>query len=570
MEVIKITPRGYCYGVVDAIKKAREAALNPDVPRPIYILGLIVHNRHVVDRLRDEHGVISLDGTDRLALLNSIDKGTVIFTAHGVSPEVKRQAEARGLTCIDATCPDVTRTHILVQQLAKRGYHIIYVGKSGHPESEGVLGEAPDHVHLVENAADVDALQLPCGPLAVTTQTTLSQWDTSDLIAHICQRYPRIEVHNEICLATQERQAAAVEAAADVDVVIVVGDSRSNNSNRLVQVVKERAHKPAYLVDNAQSIRPEWLVGSKRVAVTAGSSTPTGLTRDVIETLERRPVATPVVDPMELARSHYENFTVLSWLLPGTLRQDVANLYAYCRTVDDLGDEASGDRLALLACFESDLRRCFTATPEHPVLIALQQTIRRHDLPEEPFLRLITANRRDQQKTRYATWEQLLDYCTYSANPVGRLYLHIIGYTDSTRHMLADATCTALQLVNFWQDISRDAKMGRLYIPQQALQAAGVSESDVFEARDSASSAALAGQLCDYTRSFFERGLALLPMLPWPHRYNVRLFSAGGMAILRAVEQHRHTALSQRPVLSRSQKCGLALRALLPRPLGGV
>lgn len=532
MEVIKITPHGYCYGVIDAITKAREAARNPDLPRPIYILGLIVHNRHVVEKLRDDHGVISLDGPDRLALLNEIDQGTVIFTAHGVSPEVKRKAQAQGLTCIDATCPDVTRTHDLVQRLVKRGYHIIYVGKRGHPESEGVIGEAPDLVHLVENEADVDALQLPEGPIAVTTQTTLSQWDTGDLIERISERYPGVEVHNEICLATQQRQAAAVEAAIDADVVIVVGDSRSNNSNRLVQVVKERANKPAYLVDNAEGIRPEWLAGSKRVAVTAGSSTPTRLTRDVIEALERWSDESPAVEPTQLARSHYENFTVMSWLLPRALREDVANLYAYCRTVDDLGDEAPGDRLALLTRFEADLRRCFTATPEHPVLVALQHTIRRHQLPEEPFLRLITANRRDQQITRYATWEELLDYCTYSANPVGRLYLQIIGYTDSTRQELSDATCTALQLVNFWQDISRDAQMGRLYIPQEALQAAGVSESDVFEARDSESSAALIVELYDYTRGLFERGLALLPMLPWPHRYNVRLFSAGGLAIL--------------------------------------
>ena len=316
-------------------KKAKDAARNPDIPRPIYILGLIVHNRHVVDELREGYGIISLDGADRLTLLRQIDRGTVIFTAHGVSPRIKQEAEARGLTCIDATCPDVTRTHDLVRKLVERGYHIIYVGKRGHPESEGIIGEAPDHVHLIQNAADVDALQLPPAPLAVTTQTTLSQWDTKDLIDHIRQRYPDIEVYNEICLATQERQVAAVEAAADADVVIVVGDSRSNNSNRLVQVVKERAGKPAYLVDSARDLRPEWFIGCRKVAVTAGSSTPTVLTREVIEALEDWPTTPPAVHPVTLARSHYENFTVMSRLLPRRLRQDVANLYAYCRTVDD-------------------------------------------------------------------------------------------------------------------------------------------------------------------------------------------------------------------------------------------
>ncbi|MGI6082141.1 MAG: 4-hydroxy-3-methylbut-2-enyl diphosphate reductase [Limnochordia bacterium] len=570
MEVIRVTPRGYCYGVVDAIKKAKDAALNPDIPRPIYILGLIVHNRHVVDELREEHGIISLDGADRLSLLKQIDRGTVIFTAHGVSPRIKQEAEARGLMCIDATCPDVTRTHDLVRQLVERGYHIIYVGKRGHPESEGIVGEAPNHVHPIENMGDVDALQLPSAPLAVTTQTTLSQWDTKDLIDYIRCRYPDIEVYNEICLATQERQVAAVEAAAGADVVIVVGDSRSNNSNRLVQVVQERAGKPAYLVDSARDLRPEWFIGAKRVAVTAGSSTPTALTREVIEALERWPTAQPAVDTTDLARSHYENFTVLSWLLPRRLRRDVSNLYAYCRTVDDLGDEAPGDRLALLAEFEADLRRCFSGTPEQPLLVALQQTILRHDLPEKPFLDLIAANRQDQEKARYATWEELLDYCTYSANPVGRLYLQIIGFTDAKRQELSDAICTALQLVNFWQDISVDAEMGRLYIPQEALRKAGVSEEEVLEGRDSVSSGALVSDLCAYTREFFERGSALLSMLPWPHCYNVRLFVLGGMSALAAVEADRDTALSKRPVLSRSHKRALALRALLPRFLGGV
>ena len=464
--------------------------------------------------------------------------------------------------------PDV-RTHDLVRKLVSAAI-ISYMSASSHPESEGIIGEAPDHVHLIQNAADVDALQLPPAPLAVTTQTTLSQWDTKDLIDHIRQRYPDIEVYNEICLATQERQVAAVEAAADADVVIVVGDSRSNNSNRLVQVVKERAGKPAYLVDSARDLRPEWFIGCRKVAVTAGSSTPTVLTREVIEALEDWPTTPPAVHPVTLARSHYENFTVMSRLLPRRLRQDVANLYAYCRTVDDLGDEAPGDRLALLSECEADLRRCFSGTPEQPLMVALQETIRRHDLPEKPFLDLITANRQDQEKTRYATWEELLDYCAYSANPVGRLYLQIIGFTDAKTQELSDAICTALQLVNFWQDISVDAEKGRLYIPQEALRKAGVSEEDVLSGRDSASSAVLVSDLCAYTRAFFERGAELPSILPWPHSYNVRLFVLGGMSALAAVERQRGTALSTRPVLSRSQKRAIALRALLPRFLGGV
>lgn len=286
MEVIKITPRGYCYGVVDAIQLAKNASRDSSLPRPIYVLGLIVHNHHVVEELK-EYGIISLDGPDRLALLEQIESGTVIFTAHGVSPSVRARAQAKGLCCIDATCPDVTRTHELVIDLVGRGYEVIYVGKKGHPEPEGVLGEAPGRVHLVESIADADALNLVTDRLAVTTQTTLSQWDTTALIERIRGRYPHAEVYNEICLATQQRQEGAAAQAKEADVVLVVGDRRSNNSNRLVQVVQEIVGKPAYLVDNVSEIDPVWLQGARKVGITAGSSTPTQLTREVIEFVER-------------------------------------------------------------------------------------------------------------------------------------------------------------------------------------------------------------------------------------------------------------------------------------------
>lgn len=285
MEVIKITPRGYCYGVVDAIQLAKAVAKDPRYPRPIYILGMIVHNRHAVKSL-EEYGIITLDGADRLELLDQVERGTVIFTAHGVSPAVKEKAAARGLTCVDATCPDVTRTHELVRRLASQGYQILYIGKRGHPEPDGVIGEAPEHVHLVENERDIDNLDIPTEKLAVTTQTTLSKWDTQHLIDYIQAKWPHVEVYNEICLATQERQEAAAVQAKEADVVLVVGDVRSNNSNRLVQVVREMAGRPAYLVDNVDEVKLEWLRGARRVAVTAGSSTPTHVTRKVIEFLE--------------------------------------------------------------------------------------------------------------------------------------------------------------------------------------------------------------------------------------------------------------------------------------------
>ena len=222
-----------------------------------------------------------------MELLEQIDEGTVIFTAHGVSPQVKRRAAERGLHCVDATCPDVTRTHELVKDLAERGYHIIYIGRRNHPEPEGVIGEAPGQVHLVETQDDLDGLELPEGvPLAVTTQTTLSKWDTAALISAIEARYPGVEVHNEICLATQLRQEAAAEQGKQADLVLVVGDTRSNNSNRLVQVVQELAGRPAYLVGSVEDIQMAWLKGARRVGVTSGSSTPTAATREVIQFLE--------------------------------------------------------------------------------------------------------------------------------------------------------------------------------------------------------------------------------------------------------------------------------------------
>ena len=293
MDVIKFSPRGYCYGVVDAIQLAKRVAKNPSTQRPIYVLGQIVHNAHVVDNL-DDLGIVTLDGPDRLSILADVTEGTVVFTAHGVSPQVKGLARAKGLNCIDATCPDVTRTHDLVTTLVAAGYEIIYVGKRGHPEPDGVVGEAPGRVHLVETVADVEALDLDAPKIAATNQTTLSKWDTAAAMEAIQRKYPHSEVHNEICLATQVRQEAAVEQGRNADLVLVVGDKRSNNSNRLVQVVREIAGRPAYLVDSVAEIDPAWLAGAHTVGVTAGSSTPSELTRDVIRYVEGLPEQEPV------------------------------------------------------------------------------------------------------------------------------------------------------------------------------------------------------------------------------------------------------------------------------------
>src|SRR2546427_3513293 len=289
MEVIKISPRGYCYGVVDALQLVRQTAKDPTVPRPIYIIGQIVHNRHAITELTNL-GVITLEGADRASILEQVTEGTVIFTAHGVSPLVKQRARERGLYCIDATCPDVTVTHDLVHDLVSKDYYILYIGKKGHPEPEGVLGEVPGHISLVESEADVDALALTpeqTKKLAVSTQTTLSQWDTRRVIEHIKARYPRAEVHIDICAATQNRQEAVVAQAKGADLTIVVGDPRSNNTNRLVQVSEELAGVPAIRIEDLSQLNTDWLKGKSRVAVTAGASTPSQLTREVIRFIEQ-------------------------------------------------------------------------------------------------------------------------------------------------------------------------------------------------------------------------------------------------------------------------------------------
>ncbi|MFQ3542751.1 4-hydroxy-3-methylbut-2-enyl diphosphate reductase [Halobacillus rhizosphaerae] len=285
MEVIKIAPRGYCYGVVDAMVIAQNAAKDPNLPRPIYILGMIVHNTHVTDAFESE-GIITVDGKNRMDLLEGINEGTVIFTAHGVSPEVKERAKAKGLTALDATCPDVTNTHNLIRDKVSDGYEIIYVGKKGHPEPEGAMGVAPGKVHLVQTEEDVEELELDHDKLLITNQTTMSQWDVFDVMEKVKEKYPQVEKHQEICMATQVRQEAVSEQAKDADLTLVVGDPKSNNSNRLAQVSKQIAGTEAYRISDVTEIKLEWLEGVQKVAVTAGASTPTPITKEVIKFIE--------------------------------------------------------------------------------------------------------------------------------------------------------------------------------------------------------------------------------------------------------------------------------------------
>lgn len=286
MQVIKINPRGYCYGVVDAMVIARNASLDKTLPRPIYILGMIVHNKHVTDAFEKE-GIITLDGPNRKEIIEQVNEGTVIFTAHGVSPEIREIARKKGLVSIDATCPDVTVTHDLISEKSAEGYDIIYIGKKGHPEPEGAIGVAPDHVHLIQNVEELENLNLDNEKLLVTNQTTMSQWDVRAVMDALKEKYPHIVVHEEICLATQVRQEAVADQAGNAELLIVVGDPKSNNSNRLTQVSEEIANTPSYRIADISELKLEWLEGIEVVAVTAGASTPTPIVKEVISFLEK-------------------------------------------------------------------------------------------------------------------------------------------------------------------------------------------------------------------------------------------------------------------------------------------
>lgn len=255
-----------------------------------------------------------------------------------------------------------------------------------------------------------------------------------------------------------------------------------------------------------------------------------------------------------LARISYENFTIVSWLLPANKRKHLNALYAFCRYVDNIGDEYTGDRMTALAEWESDLRRCYDSVPIHPYMIALQDTIHRFDVPIYPFLDLITANRIDQKKSRYKTFEELKQYCGYSANPVGHLLLYIFGYRDEERQTLSDFTCTALQLTNFWQDVARDHDMGRIYIPKEDMERFGYTEDELAQHLVTESFRTLMKMEVARTREYFKGGHSLLDTLSGRFRLDVSLFGRGGIAILDAIERQNYDVLKRRPVLSTATK----------------
>jgi squalene synthase HpnC len=264
-----------------------------------------------------------------------------------------------------------------------------------------------------------------------------------------------------------------------------------------------------------------------------------------------------------LARSHYENFSVASWFLPKLLRQHFFNVYAYCRISDDLGDEV-GDRAAslrLLDQWEAELNACYDGNPRHPVFVALADTVRTFDIPRQLFADLLTAFRQDQTVTCYSTFADLLGYCRYSANPVGHLVLYLCGYRDQERQALSNFTCTALQLANFWQDVSADYVKGRIYLPLEDLRCYGVTEQDIAAQRNTAAFCEMMHFEVERARQWFERGLPLIEKVDRELAIDLDLFSRGGQAILDAIENQGFNVLGNRPSISRSRKLALLARA---------
>lgn len=266
-----------------------------------------------------------------------------------------------------------------------------------------------------------------------------------------------------------------------------------------------------------------------------------------------------------LARSHYENFSVASWFLPEGLRQHFFNVYAYCRISDDLGDEV-GDTAAslqLLDQWESELDACYDGHPRHPVFVALAETVRKFEIPKHEFVDLLTAFRQDQNVSRYETFNDLLGYCKFSANPVGHLVLYLCGYRDSDRQHLSDFTCTALQLANFWQDVSADFAKGRIYLPLQDLRRFGVSEDVI---RDRKSTSAFRDMIkfeVERAREWFRQGLPLIANVKRELAIDIELFSRGGQEILNAIERQNYAVLGRRPAISKTRKLALVARAAL-------
>ncbi len=315
MKVILTAPRGFCAGVVRAIDIV-EIALE-HFGTPIYVRHEIVHNRYVVESLRRK-GAIFVEELDEVP-----DGATVIFSAHGVAPDVWQRAQQRGLRVIDATCPLVTKVHLESMKYAKDGHSIIVIGHEGHPEVIGTMGQVPAASQLVSTAEQAERVEIPNPERVVAlTQTTLSLDDTRDIIGVLKQRFPSLITRNDICYATTNRQYAAKELAKQVDLILVIGAQNSSNCNRLREVA-EQMGIPAYLIDDSSAVRSEWLQGIEKVGITSGASTPESLVEEVIDRLQPESVST-----LEVAKED------VVFVLPKELRFEGIDKFARPREGD--------------------------------------------------------------------------------------------------------------------------------------------------------------------------------------------------------------------------------------------
>jgi squalene synthase HpnC len=265
-----------------------------------------------------------------------------------------------------------------------------------------------------------------------------------------------------------------------------------------------------------------------------------------------------------LARTHYENFSVASLLLPRRLLRPFHSVYAYCRWADDLADEAGGGQTALdlLQWWREELLRCYNGQPRHPVMVALRETIRTYRIPPTPFLELLLAFEQDQRVKRYGTYDEVLGYCRYSANPVGHLVLYLCEAYEPVNAGLSDHVCTGLQLANFWQDVARDLDIGRVYLPEEDRRRFGYADADLEARRFTPAFAELLRFEVDRARELFHRGLPLVPRMPADVQADIELFIRGGLAILRKIERQGYNVLAARPALAKREKLALVAGVL--------
>jgi 4-hydroxy-3-methylbut-2-enyl diphosphate reductase len=309
-KLLLAAPRGYCAGVDRAVQTV-ERALDL-YGAPVYVRKEIVHNKHVVEQLR-ERGAVFVDQETEVP-----EGETVVFSAHGVAPSVHRNAESRSLRTIDATCPLVTKVHVEARKFAEQGYTIVLVGHAGHEEVEGTMGEAPDSIVLIETEADVDALEVEDPDrVAYISQTTLSVDETNAIIARLRERFPNITGPrtDDICYATTNRQAAVRQMARECDLVLVIGSRNSSNSNRLVEVARDHG-ADSYLIDNEAQVREEWLEGKRVVGITSGASAPEELVQRLVDFFRAR--GTEDVSEFEVVQED------VRFMLPREIRRELA------------------------------------------------------------------------------------------------------------------------------------------------------------------------------------------------------------------------------------------------------